>query len=147
MKAATQNAKRGTRLPQRYGVVPGNEEETPLRVTLVEMKPERRLDLHAYFARQGQLVRAWLNTRHALYWTAHEYPQDMAETEELHNKIAATCALDLLVWQSGCANAKEAQAWFSGVKAMAEEGEKWAEAGKQEAGIRRQETVEKEKAI
>lgn len=104
--------------PQRWGRVPeeagADEDNVPLRITLAEIRAETQEDLRAYVLRQGPEVQAWLNARHAMYWTAHEYPKDIADTEELHNKIAGTCALDLLVWQSGCKNSKEAVAWWKG---------------------------------
>lgn len=114
--------------PQRWGRVPEAETDCPLRITLAEIREETHFDLMAYAIRQGPEVGAWLNTRHAMYWTAHEYPKDIADTEELHNRIAGTCALDLLTWQSGCKNSKEAVAWWKGWRevADAEEG-RWAE--------------------
>lgn len=103
------------------------EESVALRNTLPQFNPDTLKRLMAFAFEQWDVAGPWLLRRQAEYWSAHDYPADLRETEELHERIDATCALDLLVWQSGCASPKEALAWLGRREVLVADGIEWNE--------------------
>jgi len=116
MSAATMLETRMRRVPV---------ERVPLRNTLPQFNPGTVQRLMAFAMAQWDICGPWLLARSAEYWTEHDYPPDVRATEELHERMDATCALDLLVWQSGCAAPKEALAWLGRKEALVEDGVEW----------------------
>ncbi len=102
-------------------------EAVPLRNTLPQFNPDTFKRLMTFAVEQWDTCGVWLLQRSLRYWKEHDYPPDQRGTEELHERIDATCALDLLVWQSACAGPKEALAWLGRREALVEDGVRWRE--------------------
>lgn len=110
--------------PQRWGCAP--TEELPLRGRLPEFRADTRRQLTDYAQNQWATLGSWLLNRQLQYWQANEYPADLRDTDELHRRIDACCALDLLEWQSGCATAKQAVEWLANLAEAREQVSGWA---------------------
>lgn len=111
--------------PERWGVVP--TEELPLRESLPTLRDETRDRLIRYALRQGEAVCDWVAKRSMRYGDEREYPAEMVAATAFAELIMAVCALDLLQWQSGCQNAREAVDWLARVHEMVEHTREWAE--------------------
>ncbi len=109
--------------PQRWGVAP--TEELPLRAQLPVFREATSRLLIDYAQNQWDFLGSWLLNRQLQYWQATEYPPDIRNTDELHFRIDACCALDLLEWQSGCAGGKQAVEWLGNLASAREQVGRW----------------------
>lgn len=105
-------------MEQRFMRVP--EVELPLRASLPEFNAGTYRRLIAFGFRQWTVAGPWLVKRALRYWTEHDYPPDLRATDELHQRLDATAALDLLEWQSNAKSARAAVDWLKGVDEMRE---------------------------
>lgn len=107
-------------LETRWGRVP--DTELPLRPTLLNVSDATRGRVIRYLMNQAQgnpPVLAWVLQRSCDYWAAHKYPDDVASTEALHQRIDATVAVELLAWQADVKGPKEAVDWLTMVDELA----------------------------
>ena len=106
-------------LETRWGRVP--ETELPLRPTLLNVSDATRARVIDYMVRQmggNPKVLEWVLRRAVNYWAAHEYPDDVAATDALHQRIDATIAVELLAWQADVKGPKEAVEWLAVVSQL-----------------------------
>jgi hypothetical protein len=106
-------------LETRWGLSP--TEDIPLRPTLLNISDHTRERVVDYALRQPKAaVLPWLFKRQMEYWDRHGYAAGTDRSDRLHQKIDATCAVDLLQWQAGIQEPKAAVEWLKALDALAE---------------------------